>query len=273
MKRIAVLSNAIPDAWFAPCGVEVVRQVDYARYTPVPLRAGMCGHLAYLPALLQDVDGIVLATSCDQMRRGAEWLGDTQRIFLFDVPSAPCDALLRLERARLERWVLALPSQKVAQTFLSAYQTPHVQTGMSAPPCIGIIGGHFCGGVERVRDFFAQRAIRISLWGCEGGEFVGDICQRPNDVFYTNLNRLVCERKLDGLVIVRTTWCDIWRAAFVRIQETAAVPVTEWVFDGQNAEQTFPDERSATRLEAFCELLVARNQTIGGVAENGISKN
>ena len=273
MKRIAVLSNAIPDAWFTPCGVEVVRQVDYVRYTPVPLRAGMCAHLAYLPTLLEDVDGIVLATSCDQMRRGAEWLGDTQRIFLFDVPSAPCEALLRLERSRLERWVLALPSQKVVQAFLPAHQTPHVQTGMSAPPCTGIIGGHFCGNVERVHCFFARHGIRVDLWGCEGGEPVGDICQRPNDAFYANLNRIIHERKLDGLIVVRTTWCDIWRAAFVRLQETLAVPVTEWVFDGQCAEQPFPDARSATRLEAFCELLVARNRTIGSAAENGISKN
>jgi len=262
MKRIAVLSNAIPDAWLAPCGAEVVREVEYARYTPVPLRAGMCAHLAYLPALLEDVDGIVLATSCDQMRRGAEWLDDAQRVFLFDVPSAPCDALLRLERARLERWVLALPSQKAAQAFLPAHQTPATQTGMSAPLCIGILGGHFCGNAASVRDFFAQRAIHVGLWGCEGGERLGDICQRPNDDFHERLARAVRERNLAGLVVTHTTWCDVWRAAYTRIQETAAVPVTEWVFDGLCDGQPFPDARSVTRLEAFCELLATRKQEV-----------
>ena len=254
MKRLAVFSNAIPDAWLAPCGVEVVRQVDYGRYAPVPLRAGMCAHLAYLPGLLEDVDGIVLATTCDQMRRGAEWLGDNARVFLFDVPSAPCDALLNLERARLERWIRALKSSgKVA------HHVPWCRFGEDAEPhpfSIGIIGGHFCGDVENVRRFFAQRAVRIGLWGCEGGECVGDISERPNNAFYERLNRLVQERNLDGLIVVRTTWCDLWRAAFARVQETLAVPVTEWVFDGP----PFPDARSVTRLEAFCELLATRLQ-------------
>jgi len=279
MKRIAVLSNAIPDAWFAPCGVDVVRRVDYARDAPVPVRAGVCAHLAYLPALLEDVDGIVLATSCDQMRRGAEWLGNPQRVFLFDVPSAPCDALLALERVRLERWLAegccVVNLTAASRREKSGGLPPHsiLQTPTSRPLSIGIIGGHFCGDPASVHHLFERQGVGIRLWGCEGGENLGDICQRPNDAFYTTLNNIIRERNLAGLVVVRTTWCDSWRAAFVRIQETAPVPVTEWVSDGQHAWQPFPDARSATRLEAFCELLAARNQTIGDAAENGISKN
>ena len=259
MKRVALLSNAIPDAWLAPCGVEVVRQVGYARYEPVPLRAGMCGHLAYLPALLEDVDGVVLATTCDQMRRGAEWLDDASRVFLFDVPSVPCDALLRTERARLERWARGLAPRGVARDEVGGGAVEEV------PPCaggasVGVVGGHFCGDAAGVRRFFAQRAVRIDLWGCEGGEGVGDISQRPNTLFYARLDRVIRERSLDGLVVVRTTWCDLWRAAFARIQETVAVPVVEWVFDGSCAGQPALDARSVARLEAFCEVLNARKR-------------
>ncbi|MCL2104688.1 MAG: hypothetical protein FWH21_06510 [Kiritimatiellaeota bacterium] len=255
MKRIAVLSNAIPDAWLTPCGVETVRQFDYTRYTPVPLRAGMCDHLAYLPALLEDVDGIVLTTSCDQMRRGAEWLGDSARTFLFDLPATPDSALLDIEKARLARWVERMTSRDCSpnrpqKTMPSDFGEP----AWSAFN-IGIIGGHFCGDVALVHRFFERHGIGIRLWGCEGGEDVGDICQRPNDLFYIRLTQLIEERNLDGLVVVRTTWCDLWRAAFARIREVVPVPVTEWVTDGQRTGQPFPDTRSATCLEAFCEML------------------
>ena len=258
-KRLAVLSNAIPDAWLASCGADIVRRIDPARHTPVPLRAGVCGHLAYLPALLQDVDGIVLTTSCDQMRRGAEGLNDPRRVFLFDMPSSPCPELLSIEKARLERWAEALRACLEYPTTSNAGQGPTFN-GKDAVATIAILGGHFCGDIARVDRFFGQRGIGIRLWGCEGGENVGDICQRPNDTFHTRLAQLIRERALDGLVVVRTTWCDLWRAAFARIQETVSVPVTEWVFDGSCEGQPFPDARSVARLEAFCELLTARKQ-------------
>ena len=267
MKRIAILSNAIPDAWLASCGVGIVRQPDYSRYAPVPWRAGVCGHLAYLPALLQDVDGIVLTTSCDQMRRGAEWLNDARRVFLFDTHTA----VLEVEKARLVRWVMALQKTLVLENRRVdrlSQQDTNVESNASClhlsnlcnlrlhgKISVGILGGHFCGDVTRVREFFAQRGIGIRLWGCEGGEYVGDICQRPNDLFYTQLAQLIHARDLNGLVVVRTTWCDLWRAAFARIQEVSAVPVIEWVTDGQPAGQPFPDARSGTRLEALCEVL------------------
>jgi len=256
VKRIAVLSNAIPDAWLAADDVAIMRRLDYPRLTPVALRAGMCGHLAYLPAVLQEADGMVLATSCDQMRRAAEWLDDPRRVFLFDLPSAPCDALLNLEKARLARW-----AKQVAQASRPAPEAPPAQAGTPVRPDaqnIGVIGGHFCGDAACIHLFFGMRGIGIRLWGCEGGEWIGDISQRPNDAFHKRLKCAVQERTLDGLVVVRTTWCDLWRAAFAQIRETSAVPVVEWVLDGQHAGQPFPDERSTTRLEAFCELVKGR---------------
>ena len=198
---------------------------------------------------------MVLPTSCDQMRRGAEWLGDPARVFLFDLPSKPCGALLKSERARLKRWARGLPaSAGRVPREVCAEEPPRVSFTFS----IGIIGGHFCGDVAGVRRFFEARGVGIDLWGCEGGEHVGDIFQRPNGAFHESLARVVRERGLAGLVVVRTTWCDVWRAVFARVRETAPVPVTEWVLDGLCEGQPFPDARSETRLEAFCETVARR---------------
>jgi len=261
VKRIAVLSNLLPDAWFNGQGVAVVRETACTRLEPVTLRAGMCGYLAFLPALLADVDGLVLTTCCDQMRRAAEWLNDDTRVFLFNMPSTHHqERLLEAEKARLERWVARLPARENAGLERSDART-HTQTGHSPEGhAIGVIGGHFCGDRQAIERFFNQHGIRLSLWGCEGGECVGDVAQRPNDALYEQLKELVRQRQLAGLIVARTTWCDLWRLAAVRLKELLDVPVLEWVTDGQSHGQPFPDATSATRLEAFCELVSARSK-------------
>ncbi len=269
MKRIAVLSNLIPDAWFEGQGVALMREAECARHEPVTLRAGMCGYLAFLPALLADVDGLVLTTTCDQMRRAAEWLDADDRIFLFNYPSTLHQKrLINAEKARLKGWVAQLKLRSVkgqqntvcviGERIEERQNTRREKNRVDLS--IGIIGGHFCGDRQAVESFFAQRGVSLALWGCEGGESVGDVAQRPNDAFYEHIKTLVRQRRLAGIIVVRTTWCDLWRLAGVRLHEVLNLPVLEWVMDGQSHGQPFPDGASRTRLEAFCELLQAQRQ-------------
>jgi hypothetical protein len=266
----------------------------------------MCGTLAFLPAMLAQVDGLVLTTSCDQLRRAAEWLNEDARVFLFNYPSTiHQDRLLEAEKARLLKWVQRLPGrprENSACAILprSGHEPPTPmlrRPGLAWPSTlnpepfacttggfastsdtrtqgqqdarredemeklsIGVLGGHFCGDQQSVVRFFEKRGIHISLWGCESGEWVGDVFQRPNDGFYEQVQARIAERRLDGLIVVRTTWCDVWRLACVRLQEIVKVPVLEWVMDGQFQGQSFPDGASTTRLEAFCELVRARSE-------------
>jgi len=269
VKTIAVLSHAIPDDWFEGLEVALVRDAECARHAPVPLRAGVCGTLAFLPALLAEVDGMVLTTSCDQMRRAAEWLADDARVFLFNFPSTlHQERLLEAEKERLLKWVAQLPQ---TSNRPKRYCAEEIDARTSGPQdasikggketlSIGVIGGHFCGDQQSVVRFFEKRGIRISLWGCENGERVGDVFQRPNALFYEQVQSVIAERHLDGILVVRTTWCDVWRLASVRLHEVVKVPVLEWVMDSQSHGQSFPDGSSTTRLEAFCEVLRARRQ-------------
>ena len=269
MKNIAVLSHAIPDDWFEGLEVALVRDAECARHAPVPLRAGVCGTLAFLPALLAEVDGMVLVTSCDQMRRAAEWLNDDTRVFLFNYPSTlHQERLLEAEKARLLKWSAQLPQmsnglKRYGEKVIDARTEGHQDARREEEKetlSIGVIGGHFCGDQQSVVRFFEKRGVQISLWGCERGEWVGDVFQRPNTLFYDQVQAVIAERHLDGILVVRTTWCDVWRLASVRLHEVVKVPVLEWVMDSQCLGQSFPDGSSTTRLEAFCELLRARRQ-------------
>lgn len=243
-----------------------MRDANCAHHAPVPLRAGVCGSLAFLPALLAEVDGMVLSTSCDQMRRAAEWLNDDARVFLFNVPSTlHQERLLEAERARLVKWFQGLherPGEKKTCAILPRNGNDRAwpSTLNSAPLHVGVLGGHFCGDQQSLVRFFEERGVCISLWGCEGGEWVGDVFQRPNTLFYEQVQAVIAERHLDGILVARTTWCDVWRLVSVRLHEVVKVPVLEWVMDSQYQGQSFPDGSSTTRLEAFCELLRARRQ-------------
>lgn len=269
MKTIAVLSHAIPNDWLEGLDVAVVRDADCARHAPVPLRAGVCGYLAFLPALLAEVDGMVLTTSCDQMRRAAEWLNDDARVFLFNLPSTfHQERLFEAEKVRLLKWVAQLPqvsdrSKQYGEEVIDARtegQQDARREDNKETLSIGVLGGHFCGDQQSVVRFFEKQGIRISLWGCESGERVGDVFQRPNATFYDQVQTLINKRHIEGLIVARTTWCDVWRLASVRLHEVVNVPVLEWVMDSQCHGQPFPDGASTTRLEAFCELLRARRQ-------------
>jgi hypothetical protein len=269
VKTIAVLSHAIPDEWFKGLEVALVRDTECARHAPVPLRAGVCGTLAFLPALLAEVDGMVLTTSCDQMRRAAEWLNDDTRVFLFNLPSTlQQERLLEAEKTRLLKWAAQLPltcssvkrGREAGVDVRTAGRQDARRENNKETLSIGVIGGHFCGAQQSVVRFFEERGICISLWGCENGEWVGDVFQRPNILFYDQVQAVIAERHLDGILVVRTTWCDVWRLASVRLHEVVKVPILEWVMDSQCQGQSFPDGSSTTRLEAFCELLRARRQ-------------
>jgi hypothetical protein len=296
VKTVAVLSQAILDNWFKDQDVALVRDASCAYDAPVPLRAGVCGYLAFLPALLAKVDGMVLTTSCDQMRRAAEWLNDDARVFLFNFPSTlHQERLLEAEKVRLVKWLKGLherlgekndcatqlrsghdrawPSTLNPDPFTctaggcastsdartSGHQDASIKDGKETLS-VGVFGGHFCGDQQSVVQFFQKRGVHIALWGCESGERVGDVFQRPNTLFYEQVQAVIAERHLDGILVVRTTWCDVWRLAAVRLHEVVKVPVMEWVMDSQYQGQSFPDGSSTTRLEAFCELLRARRQ-------------
>ena len=257
---LAVLSDHVPDRWFTAHPVRVIRRPDGAVFSPAPVSAGICAQIAYLPALLERVDGIVLATCCDQQRRAAEWLANTERVFLVNVPStANAEQLRAYEKARLARWLDALCVRTPLDAAVEEMPLPRVEPH-SAEPKIGVVGGHFLGSIPQTNAFFKAKGLSLVWWGCEGGQCLGNVYARPNDAFYQNVRDYVRLHQISGLVVVHTTWCDLWRLAAIRLREVLDVPVTTWIVD--DASPLMLHAQACTRLEAFCERILSRAQEL-----------
>lgn len=254
LKTLAVLSDHIPDAWFSAHPVQVMRRLDYAALDATPVCAGVCAQVSYLPAVLARVDGLVLSTCCDQMRRAAEWLDDPSRVFLMNLPTTrTADALLAYEQERLSRWLDSLGARPSRATIVPEVPPP-VLDGVCALPRIGVVGGHFLGSSTQADAFFRAHGLACVAWGCEGGHCIGNVYARPNEAFYQAVQQRVQEAGLSGLVVVHTTWCDLWRLAAVRLRDVLPIPVTTWIVD--DATPLVLHAQACTRLEAFCELVL-----------------
>jgi len=135
VKTAVYSSPFVPAEWIAAHGLRPRRlRPDPAAALPStgPL-TGVCPYArAFIGAGLaaRDADAAVLATTCDQMRRAAEWLalGDGPPVFLLNVPATwqtPAAArLYRDELARLGRFLVGLggaaPSrERLAETMES----------------------------------------------------------------------------------------------------------------------------------------------------------
>ncbi|MCX5684659.1 MAG: 2-hydroxyacyl-CoA dehydratase family protein [Planctomycetota bacterium] len=130
MKTVIYSSPFVPAEWLAAHGVRPQRiRPDPA--AALPSTAPLAGVCPYARAFIGDVlarggaDAAVLATTCDQMRRAAEWLAASggPQVFLLNVPATwqtPAAArLYRDELQRLGRFLVELGGQTPTQEFLA----------------------------------------------------------------------------------------------------------------------------------------------------------
>jgi benzoyl-CoA reductase/2-hydroxyglutaryl-CoA dehydratase subunit BcrC/BadD/HgdB len=110
MKTVAYSSPLIPVEWLAAHGLRPWRMMPQGAAQRPGTREGLC---AFAQALAQEwlaettrFDGMILATTCDQMRRASEWpapAGGTP-VFLMNVPATwQAPTSVRLYRDELER--------------------------------------------------------------------------------------------------------------------------------------------------------------------------
>lgn len=96
------------------------------------------------------------------------------------------------------------------------------------------------------------------------------IHQRPNNRVFAWLHHRIMARQVQGLVLHRYTWCDLWHAEVPRITELVGVPVLDLAVDAEEDALTAGDPvatqnrpaprgqastRNATRIGAFVEMI------------------
>lgn len=142
---------------------------------------------------------------------------------------------------------------------------------------LALIGGPLLRGDVILFDLIERAGGRVSLDGTEFGERtrparfdeapltthpldelarayfeIPDVFRRPNTRLYDWLDARLGDRVIQGIVLHRYLWCDLWHAEVERLRRTFDLPLLDLdLGDGERANST----RTTTRIQAFLESL------------------
>jgi benzoyl-CoA reductase/2-hydroxyglutaryl-CoA dehydratase subunit BcrC/BadD/HgdB len=233
-----------------------------------------------------DAAGIVVARTCDQMRRIFEILSSRSRVpcLLFDLPATWQSTQARRQYAgeleRLGRFLQGLGGRPPSRHDLGeALFQPHAASG----PGTDAIGGPFIPLALAGAHPMAEDGLWMGLFEKQAGRIVADltlpdaprfdrrsagapfeeladacfdaieeIFQRPNSRFYRRLDRELRRVPVKGLVVRRYLWCDLWRAEIERLRQWAPLPVLDLEISGRVESDR---HRLSTRIQSFMEMV------------------
>jgi len=78
------------------------------------------------------------------------------------------------------------------------------------------------------------------------------IHQRPNHRFFAWLKHQIQQHNVQGLILRRYIWCDLWHAEAQRIAEAVGVPTLDLPIE---SESDATAARDVGRIESFVEML------------------
>lgn len=309
--RIGCFSPFVPREWIAAHGAipETLSPEALSFETlssSFSSRRGVCSCAGdLLDRLLSDTsfDGIVLPTTCDQLRYSAALLQTrlSTPLFLLNVPSTwesqasrsyYADELRRLGRFLEERCegtrqpspaMLAdvmrrYDASRAADRKLTEEETRHRDAEDNAIR-LALVGGPWFATertamVQRFKELGARLVLDASEFGertmpdvfdpiaMESDPFdelvrayfdvIPDAFRRPNTMLYDWLERRFAERGVQGVLIRRHVFCDLWNGEASRIREHFGLPTLDLhVGQGEDAAAS----RTWGRIEAFLECL------------------
>lgn len=111
-------------------------------------------------------------------------------------------------------------------------------------------------GIRTLPAPFDRRRIESEPLAVLGETYfntIPDIFQRPNNRLYQWLDARIAEMKIDGVILLTHTWCDLWNAEITRLKEWCEVPILALDGDFSGSESTLA--RTETRIEAFLGML------------------
>jgi benzoyl-CoA reductase/2-hydroxyglutaryl-CoA dehydratase subunit BcrC/BadD/HgdB len=81
-------------------------------------------------------------------------------------------------------------------------------------------------------------------------QHIPDVFRRPNERLYEWLATELSARRVQGILLLRCVWCDLWHAEAARLKERLNLPVLELEPSGMAAETP----RTQVRVQALLEL-------------------
>jgi len=150
MTTVLYTSPFVPAEWIAAHGVRP-RRIQPEPHAAAPSAAPLAGLCPYARAMVgtlttgADGDAAVLTTTCDQMRRAAEWAAMNSRVpvFLMNVPAtwqtAAAVRLYRDELARLRRFLIRLGGSEPSHEKLCATMEAYDARRLDLRRAVGIM--------------------------------------------------------------------------------------------------------------------------------------
>lgn len=192
MMRIAYRSAFIPPEWLVAHGGEPLRVLPAASTAAgvIPPAMGVCPYMrCYVNTVcaMPDLAAVILATTCDQMRRAQDYLRSRppMQSFLFNMPATwQTPAAFNLYLAELQRLGLflrelggATPDAALLWDVMRQYDAARKQ---AAPPStaqqvagaipVGLLGGPLAAGDRRLYEAITQAGGVVVLDGTETGQ-------------------------------------------------------------------------------------------------------
>ena len=251
--------------------------------------AGMCGFAHRTVSLVNEILPTValFATSCDQMRRAAEWtaMHSDVPVFLMHMPatwnSEASLAYYKDELRRLGRFLVDTGGRNPARTDLR-YAMNDGRTSRADPVpddtalALMLIGGPSGAEARELDHWLGHHGARIVMDATDFSErtrpagdraiseaadpldalasayfMIPDPSRRPDFRFHDYVSREVKKRGIRGIIVRHYVWCDTWALQEPRLRETAGVPVLSLEVEGSPGL----DGRTQSRLAAFLEML------------------
>lgn len=289
MKSVYYNCPFVPEELIAACGCRPRRLVPASENGVLSQTEGMCTFTeAWLESLLnKDANGeifaAVFATSCDQMRRAYDiFLSQAnQPAFLLNVPSMETLACLEYyqqELMRLHDFLCVFSGIPFDPTLLKQFRSTtmsYCQTDHRIK--IAIAGGPVSEPIRNeLRNILSESEAAIALDTCEDTQTANwqanmknpssrnavtniakayfklpAIWKRPNHAFHRDLSATLSECNIDGIILFRHIFCDLWHSAAYELKACQPKPVLEVDLDGKSALS----ESAVSRIQAFLEML------------------
>lgn len=290
MKTVYTTSSFVPMELIAACGCEPRRLGGAIENRRLSQTEGMCSFTeAWLQGLLQKGEtekfAAIFATSCDQMRRAFDLYRyhSAQPAFLLNVPATMTQHGLdyyRQELERLQRFLCdfgGIPFDKDRLKMMMTAPVPQKTIADGKSLNIAITGESVSASIhdalnvilklsnagialdvteEKLADAFVKRnhtpLQRDPLAELASRLFqLPAVWRRPNHTFYQALAEKVEQQSLDGLIVFRYVFCDLWHSAIYELKKRLPIPILQLDLDDTNALSA----SVVSRVQAFAEML------------------
>ncbi len=295
-KIIVYTCPYVPAEWIAAHGLRPRRLIPLPveGASTIPRMEGLCPYArAFVNevAASDDIDGVIVTTMCDQMRRVFDLL--VRRVntpaFLLNMPSTwqtvAAQRLYLDELKRLGRFLVRLGGREPGKEDLirimldqahgnGVHGTPY---NRAAVP-LALVGGPLMQRDHALFDIVRDCGGRIVLDATETGQrgvcgpfdrrrlaedplmelaqayfCIPDAARRPNSELYQWLEEQLAQTGARGIIFHHYVWCDKWHAEFPRLKEWARLPVLRLDSEGEGEIEVV---RVRNRVRAFLETFV-----------------